>query len=397
MTVAQSNQLLNDSIKQAFGQEAIDTLDTTNLVNVGKFIGDIGTPRYDNWLGALMGRLYKVVLDAKKLTFKVVPFIRHENAEFGDFWEEVYPEWVDAIETESWKFSDPQHSRSLQPARRQLVSVKIYGKDAVTQSYEWNLPDVLAKNAFLNQAGLNAFYEALLVNIENAIDYCIVRYGELVRATYIAKCLTTSGTESKLNVLSAYKAEGGDSTLTATTCKRNRDYLRFRAEFINRYVDKFTTAGSHYINEKTANNNDYIRQVNPDDLVLEVLSEIALAMQYNLESDTYHDRLVKLPEYHEVLAWQGRGANDNLSDYSTIDLTIGKTALDEDIDFKQSGIIAVMYDKNAIIETYKDIHKWADYVGRDRMTYYGTSIDLGFAFKLSYPMVVFVEEDEVSP
>lgn len=392
MTVTQSYQLVNDALKQAFGQDAIQVLDVTSLNNVGKFLGGVGSPNLDLFNNAMLGRMIKTVMDAEKLTFEEVPFIVKEDYEYGDFWQEVYPEWIDAIETESWKTADANYQRNLQPIRKQLLSVKIYSKDINTHSYEWNIPDKLLNNAFVNAQGLIAYVNAIGLNVQNAVDGGIAEYGQLVRATYIAKVLNTPNTQSKVNLLALYNEKTG-SSLTAETCKFDKAYLKFRAKTLKDFVDALETPGSNYINEKTANNNDYIRQCSPENLIIEVLKETANEMRFYLESDTYHKSLVEMPEYHEVQCWQGKGNGVDFASHSTIKLKLGEDALEQDITVEQSGIIALMYDKRAIRETYRDMHRWSNYDGRERMTYFGATPDVGFAFKLSYPVVVFVEED----
>ena len=57
-----------------------------------------------------------------------------------------------------------------------------------------------------------------------------------------------------------------------------------------------------------------------------------------MESDTYHNELVKLPRYEEVNYWQASGTGFSFEDVSTIDIQNAK--INEGAEVKQSGIVA---------------------------------------------------------
>jgi len=73
------------------------------------------------------------------------------------------------------------------------------------------------------------------------------------------------------------------------------------------------------------------------------LADFAKASDVYLQSDTFHNELTKLPQYETVPYWQASGTSYKFEDISAINVKI-----DADTTINVTGILAVMFDRDAL-------------------------------------------------
>jgi len=134
-----------------------------------------------------------------------------------------------------------------------------------------------------------------------------------------------------------------------------------------------------------------VRATARDNMHVLMLTEFASACTTYLESDTFHDELVKLPLYSEVEYWQGTGTTaPNFDDCSSIDIEIPSdgTAV------TQSGIVAVFMDREAVGTGLYDRFSAADRNNRNRYTNYTEGCNIQTFVDTSENGVIFVVQDQ---
>ena len=139
------------------------------------------------------------------------------------------------------------------------------------------------------------------------------------------------------------------------------------------------------------NAEDIPRHTPDDKLVVEILGQFASATASYLESDTFHNELVKLPRYEEVPYWQGTGTSFAFEDVSKIDITNSEliTAQNSTGTISQTGIIAFVHDYDAVASIiYRRRTKTLYNPRAERMNIY-MKCDKGYAVDLSENGVVF--------
>ena len=86
-----------------------------------------------------------------------------------------------------------------------------------------------------------------------------------------------------------------------------------------------------------------------DKLHIVMLDEFMQSSKIFLQSDTFHDELVALPNAESVPFWQGSGTGYAYSSTSAIDVTIeDDTAQTGKTRVQQSNILGVMFDRDAL-------------------------------------------------
>jgi hypothetical protein len=163
--------------------------------------------------------------------------------------------------------------------------------------------------------------------------------------------------------------------------RHGSEKIRLMKKYFQKMSTKYNTAGR--------------RRFTPEDrIVLQVLSFFEERMSTVALSDTYHDDIVELPGYQSVAYWQGQGTtDDDFGEISKIDVEIGS----DGTKVTQSGIVAFMADKWAVLHTVKSKRVAAKVFEPEALTnYYYQFRDL-YMNDLTMNAVVFVLKDYTAP
>jgi hypothetical protein len=387
---------VNSVLPSVLGQDSIEVVDVSTLGKAGQLIKNMDKG-YELFHGKILDRMIACLADTQAFQLEKIPFLARPEL-FGGFWEEIYCDMPEAMQTESWNVGDEHYAPSIPGIYKPELTVKAYGRDIESQSYRFTMTDRLLSSAFLSNEGLNTYFTVVATAVSNKMGLDILNLARLVRAKLVGTVLNTPNTESRINVLSLYKTNfPDDEDIDEDNCWTNKNFLRFLAETFASYSVRLTkNPTSHYINEKTEAGTDYVRQCTNDDLVFEVLTDVVRKIRFNLEADVFNPEKLNFGDYNEVLFWQAEGDN-SLGDYSTISVKLGVDDEESDIKVTQKGVVGIMYDKRSIIETYRDPYTWTFRNQAARYTDYGYETNLGWAYKLSYPVICFIVADEENP
>ena len=385
MTVAQNYQLLNNALAQVLGSGAITVVDATTLADAGKKLASFQNG-YELFNKAILDVMVRTEIDMELFDITGIPFLS-KTERFGGFIREIYVGNPVAEENTSWNIGNDNYSPSLPTVKKLPVTVKCYTNRG-THRFTWTIPDMQLDSAFHSNEELDAYISGIGVAVENAVRIDIVEIARLVRAKFISDTFKTAvdngnASGTVVYVYDLYKIAFPSTTLTAETCWNDKEFLRWSAELMSRYPKRLATVGSKYINEKTTQGDEYIRQTSKNHLVFEIISDIANKFKFFLDSDVYHNELVSLPKYNEVDFWQGRGGYDDTKDHTTISL------FDDERYFNHNDILAVMYDDRAIMQIYDLPYSYAFRNQWDRYTTNGVDANYGYSYKKSYPCVIF--------
>ena len=147
---------------------------------------------------------------------------------------------------------------------------------------------------------------------------------------------TTASTNRCVNLLKLYNDKFG-TNLTADKAITTPEFIRFASYVMSLYVDRLSKISTLF------NVGGKDRFTPADMLHIVMLSDFKASATAYLESDTFHNNLVALPESESVPYWQGSGTAYGFADVSKI---MVKTATGTDITV--TGILAVMFDRDAM-------------------------------------------------
>lgn len=340
MQVKQVYTLLNDTIKEVLGETAVVQEDLTGLVELGDTISNaVG---YDKYVGSLVNHIGRVIFVNRKYQGSA-PSVLMDGWEFGSILEKVSADLPEATENESWELTDgASYDQNIfyQPK----VSVKFFNKKA-TFEIPMSFTEKQVKQSFSNAEQMNAFLSMLYNAVDKAmtvnIDMLIMRtinnfIGETIYDEYGSGSQTGSSGPRAVNLLYLYNQTVA-TPITAAAALYDKNFIRFAAYVLKLYAGRMGKIS------KLFNIGGKDRFTPREMLHIVLLDEFDAAASVYLQSDTFHDELVKLPQAETVPFWQGSGTGYAFSDTGTIDIVKSDgTAI------KVTGVLGVMWDRDAL-------------------------------------------------
>ena len=383
MKVTQLHELVNTTMQEVLGESAVVNEDLTNVVDLGNEI--INTDNLDHYVKKLVNHIGKVVF-VNRVYNGSAPSVLMDSWEFGSILEKISADMPEAQENDTWNLVDGQ-SYDDDIFYQPKVSAKFFNS-RITFEIPMSFTERQVKESFSNATQLNGFISMLVTSVENAMT---VKLDSLVMRTInnmIAETLlndltteegtldTTAGTVKAVNLLADYNARYGGA-LTKDEVVTDPDFIKYASYVIGLYTDRISKISTLF------NVGGKARFTPANQLHLVLLSEFAKASTVFLESDTFNDANVKLPNFETVPYWQGSGEGYGFTETSSIDVTTDSGTVQVD------GIIGVMFDRQAIGITNLDRRVTSNYNAKAEFYTNYYKFDAGYYNDLNENFVVF--------
>lgn len=400
MNVKQINTIVNSVVNQMNGTVGVTSTDLTDVVQLGtELLQPANKSRLDNFLNTLVDRIGKTIISARSYP-GVDPAIISDAFEFGAMLQKIYVEPQEAEKSDVWGVEDGQ---TCDPFVIHKPTVKQWLFDGIdTWQVPITIPSEQVKSAFTSAEAMAAFIDGIFTTIENSIALHMESVANMAYANFIGEKLAdglgwTGGTSGSpevhaahnggqvVNLLEEYKAISGKTTLKAANALQSTGFLMYASQRINLTIKRFSKMSTMF------NTADYQRHTPKEFVRCTMLADFASACQFFLESSVYHNELVSLPNYREVNYWQGSGTGYGYDDTSLIDITTASGKV-----VKQSGIVCLLNDIEAIALTHTNRTSESIYNPRNKTTNYFNNIDIGYMNDLTENGVVFLIADTVN-
>lgn len=385
MEIKQVFQVVNNATSQALGKEGILKEDLSNVVDVGNEV--INAEAVDNYVKSLVNHIGRVVFDNRAYSTSI-PSVMMDSWEFGSVLEKITADIPEAHENDTWALEDGKEYKQdtfYQPS----VSAKFFNSKT-TFEVPVSFTERQVKESFSNAEQLNGFISM----IENAVaksltiklDALIMRtVNNMTAETLVADLEGAEGAldlkqsgKKAINLLALYN-EQAETAITKEKALRTPEFIRFASYLINLYADRVTKISTVF------NVGGKERFTPVEDLNVVLLSDFASASKVYLESDTYNNDLVKLPNAETVPYWQGSGDGYAIGDVSKISV---KTSA-EGKHVTTDGILGVMFDKFALGVTNLDQRVTTHYNAKAEFYNNFYKSDAGFFNDLNENFLVF--------
>ena len=342
MEVKQIHNLVNLIENELLGS-AIVKEDLSNLVDVGNEI--FNANKVDNYVKSLVNHIGRVIF-VDRVYSGSVPSVLMDSWEFGSVLEKISCDLPVALDNDTWKL---ENGRSYNPDifYKPSVSVKFYNSK-VTFEIPMSFTEMQIKESFSNAEQLNGFLTMLYNSVEKSmtikLDSLIMRtinnmIGETIHHEIPESAnYSTTSTIKAVNLLKLYN-DSHSTTITADKCLDNPEFIRYATYIISVYGERITKISTLF------NIGGKERFTPKDVLRCVLLSDFKKASEVFLKSGLYNEQYATLPESDSVPYWQGSGTNYDFSDITKIDI---KLASDNTTEIQMSGILGVMFDKDAL-------------------------------------------------
>lgn len=338
MKVEQIATIANQISKEVIGEQAIQTADLSNVVDMGNEIFD--TKNVENYVKKLIDHIGKVVFVNRPYSGSA-PSVLMDGWEYGSVLEKIsMGAMPEAVENDSWKLTN---GTSYDPNifNGPTVNAKFYDSKN-TFEIQMSFAERQVKSAFDNATQLNAFFSMIETSINNSMT---IKLDQLIMDTICNMIGWTikKGTDglTKVNVLSMYNAQFG-TTLAADKALTTPEFIRYASLVIKQYISRIKKLSVLF------NIGKQERFTPQDRMHLIMLDSLKSASDVYLQSDVYHNELTQLPASEGVTFWQGSGTSYTFNDISKVMVTIpsGDSGAKEAVE--QTGILAVMFDRDAL-------------------------------------------------
>ena len=343
MEVKQIYGLVRDVTKEVLGTSGLVNEDLSNLVDVGNEV--FNANKVDNYVKSLVNHIGRVIF-VDRVYSGSAPSVLMDSWEFGSVLEKISCDLPNADVNRSWELKNGQ-SYDPNIFYKPSVSVKFYNSKT-TFEIPMSFTEMQVKESFSNAEQLNGFLTMLYNSVEKSmtvrLDALIMRtinnmIGETIHheipdsANY-----STTSTIKAVNLLKLYN-DIHTTTITADKCLDNPDFIRYATYIISVYGERITKISTLF------NIGGKERFTPKDVLRCVLLSDFKKASEVFLKSDLYNEQYATLPESDSVPYWQGSGETYAFNDITKINI---KLASDNTTNIQMTGILGVMFDKDAL-------------------------------------------------
>lgn len=381
MEVKQIYELMNGVTEEILGEANLMQEDLSNVVDIGTQI--LSITEVDAYTKTLLNHIGKVVFVNRPYSGNV-PSVLMDSWEFGSVLEKVAAQLPEATENESWELTD---GASYDPNifYKPTVTAKLFNK-RITFEVPVSITDEQVKQSFSNAVQLNGFismiYNAVDRSMTVKVDALVMRtinamIGETIKADYASAALASKSGIKAVNLLYLYN-QTTSNDITAADALYSPEFIRFASYTMGVYMSRMTKLNSLFNIE----GND---RFTPRDLLhVVLLSDFKKACASYLQSSTFHDELVALPESEEVPYWQGSGQDYAFSNISKINIV---TPGGDNVE--ASGILGVMFDRDALGVCCQDKRVTTNYNSKAEFTNSWYKFDCGYFADKGEQFVVF--------
>ena len=376
--VTQVYTILNEVASQSMGEKAISVVDANSFVALGNEVLSSDTST-ENFMNALVDRIGRTIFSIRNYSGVDETVIRHPF-EFGCILQKIYVELPKAKPNNSWEIGKENYNPEFAPVIKPTVKQKLFNK-ITTWEVDVTIPDFMLRTAFTSSAQMGAFISAIFVAMDNRMEQALENSIDVTRCSFIARKLNGGKSCGAINLLKDYNTLT-NAGLTVASALRNTDFLKWASAEIGKWATRMARMSVLF------NEENYQRHTPKENLVINVLQDFASATNAFLQSDTYHNTLTALPKYKEVPYWQGSGEAYAFADTSSIDIQLSDT-----LTVKKSGIIAIMFDEQALGVTINERRSTTERNNKDEYTDYFNKANIGYFNDMSENGIVFYLEE----
>lgn len=347
MKVTQIYEIMNSVTGEALGESAILAEDLSNIVEIGDTIQNV--MGLDNYVRKLVDHIGRVIFVDRVYSGRT-PSLLRDGWEYGSILEKIATGLPEATENETWELQDGQ-SYDPNIFYQPKVTVKFYN-DAVTFEIPISITEQQVKSSFSNVNQLNGFLSMIRNSVQNSMT---VKTDELIRRAlnnFISEVVNTNDgvTYVKLRTLYNATVAEADQIADAETFMRTPLAMKFAVNKMYNYIDRLSTMSTLF------NLGHQPRFTPKERLNVVMLSDFKNAASTYIDSDTFHEEYIALPQAESIVYWQGSGTDYGFDSTSNIKVTnsYGHTV-------NVSNVIGVMFDRDGVGVANQDTHVTSNY------------------------------------
>lgn len=380
MQVKQIYEIMNTVTSEILGKSDVVAEDLSNIVDVGTEL--LSNTSVDNYVKKLVDRIGKVIFVTRPYSGNV-PSVLMDSWDFGSVVQKINAEMPEATENSSWEL---EHNKDYSPNvfYQPTVTTKFFN-NMVTFEIDMSFTEKQIRHSFTSAVEINSFLSMLYNAVEKSFT---VKVDGLIMRTInnmIGETIHADKTNIKaVNLLALYNDKFG-TDVKAANAIMDKEFIRFASMTMALYTDRMSRISTLF------NIGGKDRFTSADMLHVIMLSDFKAAANSYLQSDTFNNEFTKLPSAETVPYWQGSGTDYSFEKVSAINV---KTSTGATV--TQSGILAVMFDRDALGVSNLDKRVTTNYNAKAEFYNNFFKLDCGAFNDLNENFVVFFVADEAA-
>ena len=376
--------ILNEAVAEITGK-AVGELDLRGFIATASDSSIIGS--VDQLTKAMINVIMKKwYMDTKYRSGYNSPFFV-DDVEYGAITEVISITVPDAQPASNWTdIVSGTTQLGLYTIYLPTVDVSVYGKTSSWQIPVGILEDQL-KSCLNGEDELREFVSHIFLCIDNALVAHMEALDSANRNSFMAAKINFAASGGTgvhvVNLVEEYVANAGlESTgMTAAYYLNNKDALADGAMTIMEYAELLQKMSTEY-------NTKGDKRFTPEKrLVLQLLTKFDKQLKYHMRSATFHEDLVKIPNYGTVPYWQSAKKSDRDTIDVDIDVSGNKTHV------QQGGIVGLLCDSWAIVHTIKNRRVAAKQFEPEHLVQYYNQFQDCYYNNLGLNGIVFIVAD----
>lgn len=379
MEMTQIAEIVNETTAQVTGTEPLADIDLNKVVDAGSEV--IDTDKVDHYVQSLIDRIGKVVFVNRPYTGGT-PSVMMDSWQYGAVLEKIQYEGLpEAEDNDTWNLED---KKSYDPNifYKPTVSAKFFSERR-TFDIPMSFAQRQVKSAFTSAGQLQAFFSMIETAISNGMT---VKMDSLVEGTINNFIATTYGDGTAnarvVKLLTEYHAFTGNTAPDPAYAFSVPEFVRFCAYRMKRKATQMKKLSTVF------NAGGKYRHTPSDRLHMILHADFTAAADAYLQSDTYHNEFVKLPNADNVPFWQGSGSGFEWEDTSKIIVT----PRGEDSPVTIGNIVGIMFDRDALGVSNLDRRVTTNWNPKGEFTNNWYKFDAGYFNDFNENGVIFVLE-----
>lgn len=351
MSFQQSATLLNDVLEQITGQTSLAPVDESEFVAVGTTLLQTG---YDQLNTAVSQVLSKSIYSSRAYS-PIYPSIERDSQVWGGIVRKVTTLDLDFMDDEAYNVADGNGTSDCDPFlvnRQKAVQFNFYGGN--TKELLNTITEKQLRQAFTSSADFGSFMASQAQNLVNQINQKIEAESRIVVNNFIAAVLDAND-ERCIHLLTEYKAETGNNTITAANYLSEAEFEPFAKWFygyINTIKDFLKErTGKYHKNITTYNgaslSKPIMRHTPAEYLNIFMLSQFMNQVDSSALSGIYNTQFLSIGGYERVNFWQAIDAPDQIDVTAHVLKSDGTTEATK-ASVEGEGIIGIMFDVEAL-------------------------------------------------
>lgn len=323
MDTTQIYTIVNSAAQQSMGESALTATDVSSLVSLGNSVLS-STTSTEGFLNALLMRIGKTELSYRAYKSKLADMVM-DDVEFGGIVQKIKFEAPDAQADPAYSLTDGQSVDQYKVYKGE-VNQKLFLTRA-PYMFALTTQKRLLKEAFLSESAMNAFLSNRIGEVRNKAELAIENLGRLTIANLIAEL---AGGDREIKLITLYKAESGDTTITADNALVNGDFLRFCVRVIKTTMDLFTEMTTGIYNDGTVT-----RHTPYSEQRLKLTTDFVRAMETSSYWEAFNRDYISLVGFEKMNFWQSIQTRDS----------VNVTRASDDTATTVNNVVAVLHDR----------------------------------------------------